>query len=704
MDELFEMIEEMRDAEPDQSYDSGIQNFERLLSDIKRELYPGCKKYSLLSFIVKLLHIKVMNKMTDKTMNLILELIKDILPEGNIVPPSLYSARKLLFGIGLGYEKIDVCKYDCSLFWKENEQEESCPVCKEPRWMYNDGKSKRTPHKILRYFPLKSRLQRLFMSSKTASDMRWHAEKHIDIEGTLSHPADSLSWKDFNLQHPTFAADARNVRLGLATDGFNPFGNMSNSYSMWPIILIPYNMPLYKCMKDEFFMMSLLIPGPQAPGKDIDVFLRPLIDELKELWNGVETYDACKKEKFQMRAIIMWTINDFPALSNLFGWTTKGYMACPCCLYMTDSRKLRSKICYMGHRRYLERDHPYRKSKKFDGQPETRLKPIEWTGEEIILNLNNLEQVFDKLGKHPSKKKRKRSHEEGNWVKKSIFFELPYWHTLKLRHNLDVMHVEKNICDNVLGTLLNIDGKTKDTEKAREDLRDLYIRKELHLQKYGNNIIKPKACYNLSPSEKRGFCDFLKTLKFPDGYASNISRCVKDTKILGLKSHDCHILLQRIIPIGIRGYLVKDVTEALFELGDFFKTLCAKTLMIADIDKMERNIPVILCKLEKIFPPAFFDVMVHLAVHLPSEAKLAGPVHSRWMYPIERFLKSLKGYVRNKARPEGSIAEGYIRQDMQLEEMKMGLTIIESVNYQSSNKRSNHLDLLRNAMHFHKKK
>ena len=61
-----------------------------------------------------------------------------------------------------------------------------------------------------------------------------------------------------------------------------------------------------------------------------------------------------------------------------------------------------------------------------------------------------------------------------------------------------------------------------------------------------------------------------------------------------------------------------------------------------------------------VFPPAFFDIMVHLAIHLPLEAKLGGPVGYRWMYPIERFLGKLKKYVRNKARLEGSIAEGYL--------------------------------------------
>ena len=95
------------------------------------------------------------------------------------------------------------------------------------------------------------------------------------------------------------------------------------------------------------------------------------------------------------------------------------------------------------------------------------------------------------------------------------------------------MHIEKNICDNLVGTILNIDGKTKDTIKAREDLSNLKIRKELHIQEIGNKRVTPHASYTLSAAEKVDFCRFLKSVKFPDGFASNISRCVnlKEGKI-----------------------------------------------------------------------------------------------------------------------------------------------------------------------------
>ena len=108
------------------------------------------------------------------------------------------------------------------------------------------------------------------------------------------------------------------------------------------------------------------------------------------------------------------------------------------------------------------------------------------------------------------------------------------------------MHIEKNKCDILVGTLLNIEGKTKDIVKARLDLEDLNIRKELHLKLEGNKLLKPHASYTLTLNERREFCQFLKLVKFPDGYAANISNCVniKDAKVLGLKCHDCHVLLQ----------------------------------------------------------------------------------------------------------------------------------------------------------------
>ena len=166
----------------------------------------------------------------------------------------------------------------------------------------------------------------------------------------------------------------------------------------------------------------------------------------------------------------------------------------------------------------------------------------------------------------------------------------------------------------------------------------------------------------MSKEQKLAFCEFLRAVKFPDGYAANLAKCVTSDgfKLSVLKTHDCHILLQRILPAGLRGIMDKDIYEAVAELGNFFRELCCKTLKLTVLERLEKEIPIILCKLEKIFPPAFFTVMVHLAVHLPKEAMLRGPVQYGWMYPIERRLLTCKHYVQNTARPKGSIAKAYV--------------------------------------------
>jgi hypothetical protein len=182
--------------------------------------------------------------------------------------------------------------------------------------------------------------------------MRWHKEELVR-DGKMRHPADSLAWQHVDGEFKDFALDPRNVRLGLAANGFNPFGMLNVAYTTWLVILIPYNLPPWLCLKQPYWMMSMLIPGPKSPGMNIDVYLQPLIDELKELWvNGVKTWDAKEKKNFTLRALLLWTINDFPAYAMLSGWSTKGKFACPYCHKDTDYLWLKfgSKHYYLGHR------------------------------------------------------------------------------------------------------------------------------------------------------------------------------------------------------------------------------------------------------------------------------------------------------------------------------------------------------------------
>ena len=160
---------------------------------------------------------------------------------------------------------------------------------------------KASPCKVLRYFPIKDRLKRLFMCKDIAPLIRWHDEERIK-DGALRHPADAPVWTRFDEKFPFFASDSRNIRFGLATDGFNPFGMLSSTHSCWPVVLTVYNLPPWLCMKDHNLMLSLLIPGPKSPGDKIHVFLEPLLEDLKDIFqNGMSTYDASRDELFNLR-------------------------------------------------------------------------------------------------------------------------------------------------------------------------------------------------------------------------------------------------------------------------------------------------------------------------------------------------------------------------------------------------------------------
>ncbi|KAJ0084642.1 hypothetical protein Patl1_30974 [Pistacia atlantica] len=159
------------DAVDEENSNNEHEPFDHLYSEAGKKLYPGCK-LSALTFVVRLMHLKVLNLWSNKSLDMLLTLLNKVLPEGTSLPKNTYGVKRMLHDLGLGCEKIHACKYDCALFWKENEKLENCPVCDESRYKLNDGTGKKIPHKVLRYFPLKPRLQRLFMSRHTSVDMQ----------------------------------------------------------------------------------------------------------------------------------------------------------------------------------------------------------------------------------------------------------------------------------------------------------------------------------------------------------------------------------------------------------------------------------------------------------------------------------------------------------------------------------------------------
>ncbi|PKU72108.1 hypothetical protein MA16_Dca006701 [Dendrobium catenatum] len=201
------------------------------------------------------------------------------------------------------------------------------------------------------------------------------------------------------------------------------------------------------------------------------------------------------------------------------------------------------------------------------------------------------------------------------------------------------MHIEKNIFDNFISTFLDLE-KSKDNLQVRQDLVQIGVKPELHPQVLSDgNYALPPALFTMYKKDKMMFCEVLKNMKLPKGYSSNISKGVniKECKIIGLKSHDCHILIEDIMPIALSSCAPSNkVLDIIVGISYFLKFICAKVINPIELDKKQKEITLTLCNMEKYFPPSFFTIMIHLLIHLVEEVRLGGPVHYRWIYPFER--------------------------------------------------------------------
>ncbi|XP_052152529.1 uncharacterized protein LOC127770763 [Oryza glaberrima] len=551
----FDLEDMLRHVEPEvlTGTRQGLDNWEDLEKAAKELLYDeakGCDKdYSVLRLVLELLRLKARHGWSDTSFNDFMDLLRVMLPKPNLLPTNTYQAKKLIYSCptcGTSRYKTGNRAYD-----REVVDKYDAPV----------DEDKKIPRMVMWYLPVKDRFKWLFSNRDDAELLRWHQEGRKN-DGKIRHLADARQWKNIDALHLEFAKDLRNVRFALSTDGMNPFGDLS-THNTWPVLLTMYNLPTWICFRRKYILLSILIQGPRQPGINIDVFLEPLMEDIQELWDeGLRMWDEYRREHFTLHAIIFVTINDLPANFSLSG-QFKGKFRCLICIDKTSYKYLTSstKSVYMRHRRFLPQRHRWHaKARLFDNIVENDLAPETRTGVSVFELTKNIKVVFGKPKKKPIKRKKRTDQEktdapleESNlaFKKHSIFFRyLDYWKDLEVLHAIDVMHLEKNVFDSTIGTLLDISSKTKDGLKSQTDLVNLDIRHELH----------PK--------------------ELPNG------------KI------------------------------------------------------------------------AYFNMMEHLIVHIVPQIIEIGPLYLHQMWTYERYMSVLKGYVRNRAHPEGSMIEGYTTEEV----------------------------------------
>nr|GEU48711.1 hypothetical protein [Tanacetum cinerariifolium] len=275
---------------------------------------------------------------------------------------------------------------------------------------------------------------------KMAKDMMWHFD-HQTQPGIMVHPSDGKAWKHFDSIDPQFTSEIRNMGL-----------------------------------KESYVELSMLIPRKKSLGQNIDVFLRPLVEELITLYNdGIETYDAERKENSIMKDVPFWTVSDFPAYAMLSGWSTHGKLACPYCMGNSGSFQLEhgGKPCWFdGHQNFLPSTHPYRKDKRGFIAANVVLggPPLELNGD----------QIWEQIRHYPT-----------------VYEANPYRKTNQKLHGFGRTHNWKNVFENLFNTIMGT-AKMKDNVKARKDVKKYCNRAELHIHQVRTKDMKPKASYTLT--------------------------------------------------------------------------------------------------------------------------------------------------------------------------------------------------------------
>ena len=269
--------------------------------------------------------IKSKHNISNSAYNDFVKLMDDVLLENHKLPKNLYFAKKILAGLGMKYEKIDVYPNNCIMFWEEDgtDKLDCCNQCNASRYVQvtnDEGESVSTKVAVkqLRYMQPDSRFLRLYLYKETAMQMRWPTEgkRENKNEDIMEHPVDGDAWKALDNFDPEFAMDPRSIRFGLSTDGFTPFNTNASPYSCWPVFIIPYNLPPELVNKDEYTFLALVIPGPKHSRPKLSMFMRPLFKELKQLWKGVKAYDSYAREEFTLRAGYIWSIHDLMAYGD----------------------------------------------------------------------------------------------------------------------------------------------------------------------------------------------------------------------------------------------------------------------------------------------------------------------------------------------------------------------------------------------------
>ncbi|KAL3702571.1 hypothetical protein R1sor_020593 [Riccia sorocarpa] len=338
----------------------------------------------------------------------------------------------------------------------------------------------------------------------------------------------------------------------------SPAVQHSSSHSTWPVVLTNYNVPPWLASKKGFLLLALIIPGPKKV-KNIHIYLEPLVEELQQLWDGVDDVYDGRTERigrdiwFTLKGVLLWTMHDYPGYAQVSGFQTSGYAACPTCgpaLPVARSSHL-SKQVYMSYSTYLPMDDPLRST----GAERNNVAPP------IPLDMNWWEQRWRDV---------EEDHipaERAGLKRWSILHRLPYWKDLMIQHLVDPMHIEANVTKSLIKRIFG----EKDDKLARRACEEFGVHQEAWIQVSDGGIESlPPAPWILTTEERKICKKCISEIRFPTGFGSCLRKGFeKDGPKWpsALKSHDYHILLQYVLPICLQDLGTQDLRDAICDLS-----------------------------------------------------------------------------------------------------------------------------------------
>jgi hypothetical protein len=308
-----------------EEFDGEAESMKELEVLYRQASVPVCRvndshsSFSVISTVIVIMTMctihGVSNAFTDE---LLKYLSTTFLPRSNSLPSSFYYAKNAVQKMGLQYNVIHCCPAGHVIFRGEFEELDACPHrgCGMSRWMPG---STTIASKVLCHFSLIPRLRRMYRLPAIAKLLKW-ASKNKTGTAEMRSMANSPAGEYIDNSIDTkFSTEGRHLRMGLSLDGMNPFSMQRSTHSIWPVMVLLYNLPPWLVTKNFFVSLSLLLSGKESPtSKNIDVYLSPLVEELERLWEGIPVFDALANTAvevpcFNMRGILMWTVFDFPA-------------------------------------------------------------------------------------------------------------------------------------------------------------------------------------------------------------------------------------------------------------------------------------------------------------------------------------------------------------------------------------------------------